>query len=58
MLILAIGAIEMPFWGCWRIFWASEAILVCDLEIDPVTLTLTFVGHNVRLKKGQLGPTP
>ena len=51
MLIWAIGGIQMAFLADWRLFWPLEAILECDLETDPVTLTLTFQGHKVRWKK-------
>ena len=31
-------------------FEPLQAILVCNLELDPVTLTWTFQGHKVKLK--------
>ena len=57
MLIVAIGGIQMIFLGHWMLSWALEALLECDLEIDPVTLTMNFQGHNISWEKGQFAPT-
>ena len=44
--------------GCKQIFGASGAILVCDLELDLVTLNLTFQGHKVKFQKSSLNKPP